>query len=1534
MGAESSVQRDGKSQEDASASASASAGELSAEVKVLQEEGGVLDSKSLQKNGQISSMTSLNGHSEENTLSEVGQPDGVSVAQKEEAPETMGTTQDEVAPQVNGEKMEKESPDANDISAVEEKAAEEKPDDASEVGFKKIFRFVGFKFTLKKDKSEEKDPVKLLTVKDKEGEEVNATEEPTKEEESVTAEEKSTAEEKEVDIEAPTVEAEPTKDDSDKAETTDAPAEGPAAEATDEAVKEEGAEKEGEASPPSQETTLSPFRKLFSGGLFSNLRKKASIKKTKEEEEDKEAAAEEETAKTEETAAVVEEKEEKVEADQETKEEAPATPEEEKSEPKEEAPVTPEEAKSEATPEPEVTVETPAPTAATTDEPKQEEEKAEGGAEEEKTPAEVTSEAELLSSQEKAKPQGSPLKKLFTGAGLKKLSTKKQKAKKDAENKLTESGEQAAEQLQSSTESAEAPKPDSGPSSPEESGEHVIAVEVTQIESSQETDGEVTSDGEKKKEGIIAWSSFKKLVTPKKLVKRSSESEDEATGEKPAKSATLSSSESAALADKSIEEEAKEEKTTEEEPKTETTEKLVSSTEEPKKKMDTSVSWEALMCMGGPKKRTRKTSDSDDEETKIEEEASAAPAAVVEGEQEGKTEAALVTSQTTESEGEGVSSPEPLSSPPERESAWDTLKRMVMSKNKAKAEEKPEENAEQVQSDSEAPKDESSFSLRKFFPGRRKKKAEKQASTDLGSGEEDSDTPAVVPLSEYDQPPEPEQEEPAEPPAVQTKVSTEDRSPSWIPATVEGVDDKHDQLSDIPEEAENAATPKSVDTDIADDETEDQAALLSKAPGRMGRRLSTAEVKPVAQAPAAETTPVPQGPKSESAEEVVGGIEAQIREIAPQTSVTVEDVPVEVASEKTEYEPPTDTAEAKENIILEPHARGEAMAICTGLGTKEIAKVALEKPVIPLVETVAVVRDALSTEVSMEERPASTEEVIVAEDEVLKAQVHQVETTELEPAVETSQSEAVEVQAATESYEPEIEKVGIVSTVLDESEVILATTVNENSPKAIIVNPIAPTSETAVCTQTVEVTEPTVETKEVKMDMEQLTATEENTPVQEVVQVVTEEISSTICETTKTTITKETEPAIVVVTPSEEVPVITETVVVVAPLHMESDQVSTLDVVEMEDVSVSEPACDKPIGMQEAKEQRTVVETVEATTVQTVKSEISAVIEQASEKTEEIKEEVQQASEIEAQSMTIAQTVIQDAMDKVSEDASEPKKPATPTDTVPTPVQAIATTEKDIEIATETPVITDTPAAVICEKPAPKPLNVAMEVIDAIPIEVTESLDAPVEEEKKPEEELKQAVEVKASEETVVVEEVAEIKAENQTGEEPQQVKEEQSKEEAEVQEPDAKEAAEEVKPQPDETKPEASSEEDKEKVLEIHMPVQVVLQTAQVVEEPSVEEEAVVEFDGNSPVAEDASAKAKSPASASKLSTLSEEPQAAASEEDSAPSQVTEAAAGQPETEKAPSGKCAEVMAQVIEVIEEAVKEIEPVSTEITAAS
>ncbi|XP_077592670.1 A-kinase anchor protein 12b isoform X2 [Stigmatopora nigra] len=935
----------------------------------------------------------------------VGQPDGVSVAQKEDNSETMETIADEQVAQVNGDKVEKESPEANDVTPVEEKATDEKPDETGEVGFKKIFRFGGFKFTLKKDKSEEKDPVKLLTVKDKDGEAVDGSEETAAESENGVVEEK---------VETQAAETQEAAKDSDQNGET---ANDVVAESTDEAVKDEVSEKEAESSPPPQEAALSPFRKLFSTGLFSNLRKKSSIKRTKEEEE-KEAAGQGQAAKTEDGG-------DKTEAEPDSKEDATVSQEKEKSQ--EESPASAEEPKPEPTSDSE----------ATTDETKTEEE--------EKSPVEVTSDSELVSSQEKAKSQGSPLKKLFNGTGLKKRSSKSKKAKKDTEAKLTESGEQSAE-LQSSTESAEAAKAESGASSPEKPGERPAEAEGAQAE---DAEGEVVSDGEKKKEGVVVWSSFKKLVTPKKRVKRPSESDDEVNGDKAAKSATLSSSESAPLADGSVEEEtkeAKEEKPCEGE---NAQEKLLSSTEEPKKKMDTSVSWEALMCMGGPKKRTRKTSDSDDEETKIEEES--APA-TEDGKQEEKNEEAPENTENAEVDGEASPASETAAAP-ERESAWDTLKRMVMPKNKAKSEEKAEESAaDQVQAESEIPKDESSFSLRKLFPGLRKKKVEKQASTE---SEEDSDTPAVVPLSEYDT----QQEAVAtEESATPAQVPSEERTPSWIAAAVDQGDD-HDQLSDITEEAENLATPKSVDTDNVEDDSEEVAP-----PKPPGRKLSIAEV---AKAPSAETTSnETQGLKTEEARESLAAVEAQIAEVPAVTTPICQDPPVVSAAE--EFEAPLEQAVSKTNHLLESHAREEAVAICTGLGTKEIAKVALEKPASPITECLSVVTHALSTtELLVEDDACELEKAVATQDALVNAQVQQERSAQIDQ-VQISEELVTDVQTAGATREPEAPSAGVGSTLQTVEDAVSQTAnvpngdVEKDQQMALACETIAPSTEVCV----------------------------------------------------------------------------------------------------------------------------------------------------------------------------------------------------------------------------------------------------------------------------------------------------------------------------------------------------------------------------------------------------------------------------------------------------------------------------------------
>uniref|UniRef100_A0A4W5JRA9 A kinase (PRKA) anchor protein 12b n=1 Tax=Hucho hucho TaxID=62062 RepID=A0A4W5JRA9_9TELE len=1349
MGAQTSAQKDGKSQEDESAE------NLRSAVNSISEGDSVVESKLQQKNGQISisslngkadEQTELNDHSEDHTLAE--EVDGVSVSQKEEVPEMMDSLQAAVACQVNREKEENESPDANNITGPEEKKVEEKPGEANEVGFKKIFNFIGFKFTLK-DKN---DPVQMLKLMDKEVEGGTKGSEET--EEAATAEEGKAAEPETATVEAAT--------------PVDAPSE---------TVDGEAAEKEPEdpaaaaTTPHGQEATLSPFRRFFTQGIFSNHRKKASIKKAKEEEP-KEKAAEKKIKEGEEKAeAVVEEEREK--AKEGVKEVEPVTT------PETETPeASAEEIKEEI--QAEVAMETSE--AAITDDTKQAEKNVEEAVESYKVPVEVTTEAELLSSQKKVKAQGSPLKKLFTGAGLNKLSTKKQKKdKKDTETKLTESGEQAAEQLQSSTESAEVQKPDSGASSPEESGEHAIGVEATQAKVNQEADEEVTSSDEgKKKEGIMPWSSFKKLVTPKKRVKRPSESEDEATVEK-AMSATLSSTESAVFVEKKKEEP----ELTEEEPKTKTTEDLESSTEDPKKmKMDTSLSWEALMCMGGNKKRTRKTSDSEDEKTKIKEEAPPT------GEEQLKTAESPLGSSGEADQENTVSYPKPSTSPSAGDSTWDTLKRLVTHRKKPKDEEKTDESGgEQVVSDSEIPKEESSFSLRKLIPGRRKKKL---LSSNLGSGEEDSDTPAVVPLSEYDNEHVESKDAEAEmtvetvdseeaAPITQVQLSIEERSPSWSSATavMENLQEiPHDQLSNIPEEC--AATPKSADITIAEDIPEqaseavscqeqepelsvakvtansDVKNILEQIPEAVTCQepeLSVSEVtEEMIPATYGETTPLPNEPETESLEVPQEAVEL-LSDLPSLTSVEIIEVPLEEAASVPEPTPPIEFAESKSKGVLMVHEEIEASAICTVLGTKEIAKVAVEKLVITTMECLTEISSGLSAKMPVEDKADQTEAADANEDPVFEAQVEQVESIFLEPPLEKTIKDIPDPEIATEGKEPEDEKVATINNIKMEAEIVEAPAVNEN-----IVDPIVPTVEDSIAANIVEVSEaPVIEVK----SKEEMAAVEEIAAVEEVNEPAAREMVTSLTDADQATVTEVCEEAIVA--PAEEFAFVKETTYLVCPLSesLEIQQVEVTEAVAVEKVSV---AVAEPAGDDQIQVQVTEVGVTEA-------------------------EETKEAEAMEEMGLVIAQVVIQSAVEKVSEAEFEPKAPASVTATITTedalPVQAVATIEKEIElVAEEKPVIAETPVVQV-EAPAPetpaevsatpeapaeakktpKEVHEAVQVIETVPVtvEITESIMEEVTKEvedvfKEEVEEIKQEVELnQAMEVNVSVEKVGTV---------------------------------------------------------------------------------------------------------------------------------------------------------------------------------
>ncbi|XP_003468528.1 A-kinase anchor protein 12 isoform X2 [Cavia porcellus] len=486
-----------------------------------------------------------------------------------------------------------------------------------------------------------------------------------------------------------------------------------------------------------------------------------------------------------------------------------------------------------------------------------------------KHPESIVSEVALLSSQDRVKVQGSPLKKLFSSTGLKKLSGKKPKGKRGGggggDEEAGENNQGAAE----SPDSADEQKGESSASSPEEP-EEITCLEKGVPEGHLEGEAEegATSDGEKKREGVTPWASFKKMVTPKKRVRRPSESdkEDELDKLDKVKSATLSSTESAAS------EMQEEIKGAGEEPKP----------EEPKRKVDTSVSWEALICVGSSKKRARKASSSDEEGGpkmmagdghKTEETAR---------DKEARTDSVPAGTQEPD-QVQGSSSPEPAGSPSEGEgvSTWESFKRLVTprKKPKSKQEEKNEDTCvEHSALDVEPGKEESWVSIKKFIPGRRKKrsdgKQDQAAAGDTGpaeGNEEDSDVPSVVPLSEYDAVEREKMEAQRAPPSEAESVSeelsknlapcaavaaadgiravtnVEERSPSWISASV----------TEPLEQAQDEATP--VTGEMAESEVTAEETAVATETVSEGREVPddtiTSEVGLTPEAvTAAETT--------------------------------------------------------------------------------------------------------------------------------------------------------------------------------------------------------------------------------------------------------------------------------------------------------------------------------------------------------------------------------------------------------------------------------------------------------------------------------------------------------------------------------------------------------------------------------------------------------------------------------------------------------------------------------------------------------
>ncbi|KAJ7342050.1 hypothetical protein JRQ81_008457 [Phrynocephalus forsythii] len=648
-----------------------------------------------------------------------------------------------------------------------------------------------------------------------------------------------------------------------------------------------------------------------------------------------------------------------------------------------------------------------------------------------KPPEGITNEVELLSSQERAKIQGSPLKKLFTSSSLKKLSGKKRKGKKEAA-KSGEAGEQM-QQLSDSAESPEDPRGESSASSPEEATDS-----VEKVDASQNTESEEGSalDVEKKRESVTPWASFKKMVTPKKRVRRLSESDKEDELDK-AKTTTLSSTESGPSEEQEEIKEIAEEQ------------KLEKSTEEPKRKVDTSVSWEALICVGSSKRRSRKSSSSDEE---VGQRLAQEGQKIDEGvpNKEVAAEATLTSSHESD-QGQGNSSPEQVGSPSEGEgvSTWESFKRLVTPRRKSKTrmEEKSEESAtvpslEHSTSDTDSGKEESWVSFKKLMPGRRKKKSDgvpehapvQESGEEMAeTNEEDYDVPAVVPLSEYEAAEqekfeaqmakqvdkaeknlEEEKEKPGDAITEQSNeglmhavtvtvvegeravTSIEERSPSWISAAVT------ESIEQANEDEERKTEPIS-ETGVVE-ETVVDTKLMPEIKKDISGDTIVSELTSEAITAREEPSGVEEGTEISCAEETTEMVSAVSR-LSESPDTTEIATPVQEVEENQE-ELNKQTQEILQEVAERVQVTDEASVVCEIISEVVVQPVSVVKPAV-------IIQGAELSEMPLKEEEAIKTDIQT--DGGMKSNEGQVEVKEgdLKEILEQQKDVCMEVPGST-----------------------------------------------------------------------------------------------------------------------------------------------------------------------------------------------------------------------------------------------------------------------------------------------------------------------------------------------------------------------------------------------------------------------------------------------------------------------------------------------------------------------------------------
>ncbi|RXN33893.1 A-kinase anchor 12-like protein [Labeo rohita] len=489
------------------------------------------------------------------------------------------------------------------------------------------------------------------------------------------------------------------------------------------------------------------------------------------------------------------------------------------------------------------------------------------------------------------------------------------------------------------------------------------------------------------------------------------------------------------------------------------------SPQESKKKSDTTVSWEALICGGSAKKRARKTNE---EETPDK------------GEEYEKTTDSPLGSSIEGDYDHLTSSNEQTVSPAEGEvgSTWKTFKKMVTPKRKIRTGESG--TPEQIPSDSEMNKDEP-FSMKKLIPGHKKRKSEarkEQTSSDEATqetGDEDDETPAIIPLSEYEII-EPESLKEVneqrveitiehEMPEMTSQVLEQDTSTNVVPkiaakvpintgpAVIHGLPEdfeelteflsKHQQLSDIPEEGiieESIETPVSSaewttqDDTLAEDIVELTADAVT-APEPASEQFigddTTEMVSAVSQLTespksSGHVTPVSAEYGIQTSDVILQEAIQSIGMTPSVQSVTTKDESQEsLAVSFSPYVVQSSTLE--ETKVLVAHKKTEATAICIGLVSQEIEPVEEHLPA-PLVEAIPEVSDAVPTELVSDNFTDETEIAGLGTDEVYEAEIKEVKTeyqevivNEKESATETELREQV-IQLEAEPLVKELEE--------------------------------------------------------------------------------------------------------------------------------------------------------------------------------------------------------------------------------------------------------------------------------------------------------------------------------------------------------------------------------------------------------------------------------------------------------------------------------------------------------------------------------